>query len=258
MRLIGYVVRRGDRFHFRRSVPLVLQSRLERRELVRSLGTGEARLARTRAGELYLLSEAIFEIARDDSSMLSNSQLTGLVQAFYDHVLDRENELRLGVRSSTFMPQPLPEELRRQRAAYFADLAESTREALATNRLADAAMISEAIIRSNGIGELSAAQGRAAQGSAGGARWSAAVSPSGNSRTGRPSRVPPGKRASRPGAERSAAVEAASGLSRDAAHDERLGQADRGAGRLLLPSLHRDQRRQAACRIHQAGCRPVS
>ena len=119
MTSIPYVVERGRSLYFRRSVPVEFRHRIERSELVRSLGTGDLRIARGRAFRLYSLSEHIFNAARDPAAMLTKAQLSRLVQAFYDHVLEQENDLRLGYPPSQFMPQPLPEELSRKRAEYF-------------------------------------------------------------------------------------------------------------------------------------------
>jgi hypothetical protein len=83
-RLVNIVRRRGT-YHFRRVVPASLRDRLQRRELVRSLGTYERAAAKLRADLLYRRSERLFGAAA--SPMLSDHQLARLVQDFYHVVL---------------------------------------------------------------------------------------------------------------------------------------------------------------------------
>lgn len=73
--------------------------------------------------------------------MLSEEQLSLLVKDFYATVISQENALRLGV------SQPINEEARLARAAYYKSLAEQTKLALARNQFGDAAFVSEAILR---------------------------------------------------------------------------------------------------------------
>ncbi|WP_332839838.1 DUF6538 domain-containing protein [Methylobacterium sp. Leaf118] len=54
------MVLRGIVYHFRRGVPDDLRQRLNRRELVRSLGTGDIRAAKLAACRLYVASEGLF------------------------------------------------------------------------------------------------------------------------------------------------------------------------------------------------------
>jgi integrase len=152
---IPNIVRRGGIFHFRRMVPHDLRRRLGRTELVRTLDTGELRTARLRASELYICSEHLFVAARSDP-MLTDDQLARLVQDFYAHVLDRENQVRLtrGL---------IPEEVRAQRSAYYATVAARSREALACNRLEEAAIVTEGMLRKQGIAPGTLPRGDLAQ-----------------------------------------------------------------------------------------------
>lgn len=84
------MVLRGGIYHFRRTVPTELRERIGRRELVRSLGSGNAKSARLLADQLYRESERLFEMARQ-KPMLSNDQLARLVQDFYNLMLERES-----------------------------------------------------------------------------------------------------------------------------------------------------------------------
>ena len=47
------VVRRGGTYHFRRAVPIELRARIGRREIVRSLGSCNAKTARLLSDQLY-------------------------------------------------------------------------------------------------------------------------------------------------------------------------------------------------------------
>jgi hypothetical protein len=73
--------------------------------------------------------------------MLSEEQLSVLVKVFYATVISQENALRLGV------SQPINEEARLARAAYYKGFAEQTKLALARNQFADAAFVSDAMLR---------------------------------------------------------------------------------------------------------------
>jgi hypothetical protein len=72
------VVRRGGTDHFRRAVPVELRERIGRRELVRSLGSCNAKAARLLSDQLYGKSEQLFQLARQNP-MLSGDQLARLV-----------------------------------------------------------------------------------------------------------------------------------------------------------------------------------
>lgn len=140
---LANVVRRAGTFHFRRVIPTAAREALGRRELVRTLNTGDPRIARPRAAQLYLLSERIFETA-GRGAMLDKAKLARLVQDFYATILDQENRARLG-------PRVLHPEAREKRHAYFSDLAARTRDALACNRLGDAAVVTEGMLRKQNI-----------------------------------------------------------------------------------------------------------
>lgn len=143
MSAIPNVVRRGGRFHFRRVVPAALRQRLGRRELVRSLQTSDARAARLRGSQLYVTSEHLFAAAHP-SAMLSDYQLTRLVQDFYETILKGENDLRLRFGF-------IGEEVRAQRQAYYSDVATRTRDALACNRLDEAEWLTRAMLNKQGV-----------------------------------------------------------------------------------------------------------
>lgn len=121
------IVRRGRIFHFRRAVPLDLRDRLKRRELVRSLGACDPKTARLRADELYWLSEQLFETARADP-MLTQDQLAHLAQSFYNHILERESDLRV---SGAYFTN----DGRIARAGYWGKVAAQVRASLGSNTL---------------------------------------------------------------------------------------------------------------------------
>jgi integrase len=124
-------LRRAGVYYFRRAIPIDVQRRLRRAELCCSLRTNRPGIAHSSARHLYLRSEELFDFIRL-SPMLSENQLARLVQEFYATVLDRENQLRLLGRLST------DEAGRTEKIAYWADVAERTRQDLATNNFASA------------------------------------------------------------------------------------------------------------------------
>lgn len=140
---ISHVIRRSGRLHFRRTVPADLRARIGRRELTRSLGTADQHTAKLDAGRLYVASETLFRMARA-RPMLTTDQLARLVQDFYDIILERENVMRL-------RGEPLDEATVAGRESYYADLAGNARKALAANRFGEVRMITEGILRRQGI-----------------------------------------------------------------------------------------------------------
>ena len=76
--------------------------------------------------------------------MLDEAKLAKLVQDFYATILDQENRARLG-------PRALHPEAREKRHAYFSDVAAKTRDSLACNRLGDAAVVTEGMLRKQNI-----------------------------------------------------------------------------------------------------------
>lgn len=126
---ISNVVRRGGSYHFRRVVPAELRQRIGRRELVRSLGSCDAKTARLLSDQLYGESEQLFELARQNP-MLSNDQLARLVQDLYALVLKKEKSYRANGRF-------ISEEHRVARAEYWRMIADSVRKALGANALHD-------------------------------------------------------------------------------------------------------------------------
>lgn len=143
MRTLPNVVRRGAVFHFRRVVPKDLRNRIGRTELVCSLHTADITDAKQWSRRLYLLSEGLFEAVRDDP-MLTKAQIEALLRDFYEHVLSQENVLRLRL-------GPISEEVRQKRVDAFAELAKTSKEALARNDLSGSALIAEAMLRKHGL-----------------------------------------------------------------------------------------------------------
>jgi len=72
--------------------------------------------------------------------MLSDEQLTLIVGDFYETVIRQENSLRLN-------GQPLSEEARQARIAHYREVSERTKQSLGGNQFADAAFVSEAMLR---------------------------------------------------------------------------------------------------------------
>ncbi|NFV81878.1 DUF6538 domain-containing protein [Magnetospirillum aberrantis] len=140
MRSIPNAVRRGNTFHFRRAVPTDIRAILGRRELTRSLDTSDARDARIRARQLYIVSETLFDTVRTlPIAMLTTDKLAKLVQTFYETVLLEENKKRLlqGVISA----EQRQTEIERH-AAWAADC----KDALARNDLQFMASATEAML----------------------------------------------------------------------------------------------------------------
>lgn len=137
------VVLRGTVYHFRRGVPDDLRRRLKRRELVRSLGTGDIRAAKLAACRLYVASEGLFSALRG-APMLTEDQIAHLVQDFYAYILDRENAGRLARGS-------LPAGVREMRITQYATMADKARDALASNRLEEAHFATLMMLKRQGI-----------------------------------------------------------------------------------------------------------
>ena len=139
MRSIPNVLRRGFIFHFRRAVPLTIRHKLRRTELTCSLKTSDTRTAKLVSRALYIASEHFFKRFRE-APMLSDEQLTLIVGDFYETVIRQENSLRLN-------GQPLSEEARQARIAHYREVSERTKQSLGGNQFADAAFVSEAMLR---------------------------------------------------------------------------------------------------------------
>lgn len=140
---VANVVQRGRTFHFRRRVPVDLRQRLGRHELVRSLGTSDIRTAKVVACRLYVAAEELFSTLRA-MPMLTDDQLAHLVRDFYDTMLSDENAGRL-------TRGPLPDGVREARVTQYATMAARGREALAGNRLDEAAFVAEMMLKRQGI-----------------------------------------------------------------------------------------------------------
>lgn len=143
MRSIANVVLRGRVFHFRRRVPSSLRPRLRLDELVRSLATSNPHTAKLRAYQLYLVSESLFLTLRA-TPMLTDAQLTHLVQEFYGLILDQEGRGRL-TRGA------ISNELRQNRVVQYETMAARNREALACNRLEEAGFVTNHMLSKQGI-----------------------------------------------------------------------------------------------------------
>ena len=142
MGAIANVTLRGSTYHFRRVVPAELRRVIRRRELTLSLRTSDLRTAKLQASRLYVASERIFAAA-NVRPMLSDTELARLVQDFYATILKRENDVRL---ASGYMT----DEVRARRQTYYAEVATRSQDALACNRLDEAAFITEALLRKHG------------------------------------------------------------------------------------------------------------
>lgn len=140
---IANVVRRGRTLHFRRTVPPELRGLIGRRELTRSLGTVDHQTAKLHAAALYIASERLFGVVRA-IPMLTDAQLARLVQDFYATVLERENAMRLRL-------PPHDDAVSETRGAYYGEIAAKTRRALASNRLDEARVVTEAMLKKQGV-----------------------------------------------------------------------------------------------------------
>ncbi|WP_051092907.1 site-specific integrase [Methylobacterium sp. 77] len=140
---IANVVLRGRTFHFRRRIPTGLQPKLRLTEMVRSLGTSDARTAKLRACQLYVASENIFSTL-NATPMLTDAQLARLVQDFYGLILDQENKGRL-TRGA------IPNDIRERRVVQYDTMAARNREALACNRLEEAGFVTAQMLNKQGI-----------------------------------------------------------------------------------------------------------
>jgi integrase len=135
---------RGRAFYFRRRVPADLRERLGRRELVRSLATVDPRAARTRAYRLYLASEGLFAGVRA-TPMLTDAELSLLVQDFYASVLQGDDAVRLA------RADPLPSRLVAAKRDFYGKVAARSREALASDGFGEAREIAATLLRRQGI-----------------------------------------------------------------------------------------------------------
>ncbi|WP_018261578.1 site-specific integrase [Methylobacterium sp. WSM2598] len=141
MARLANVTRRAGIFHFRRVVPPDLRARLQRRELVRSLGTTIRSAAKLRADLLYRASERLFVAAR---IMLPQDQIARLVQDFYELVLVIDDHWRL-------LGGALSDEDHAAHAAYLDDLIVEHRGALARNQFRDIECATSIILLRQGI-----------------------------------------------------------------------------------------------------------
>jgi hypothetical protein len=149
-------VRRQGVYHFRRAVPRQLQERLGKNELVRSLETADAALARCRSRIAYLVSEDLFTILRCPA-LLTDSDLARLMQDFYRSVLERENDARL------LGKLRLDGDGTAQRLAYWSQMQEQFRSDLATNNFDSAYFASAGLIQKHGLQDLSELETRKVQ-----------------------------------------------------------------------------------------------
>lgn len=96
MSLVTNVFRRGAIFYFRARVPARLIPVVGRRELWRSLRTGDARMARQRASRAILLTDALWhDLERLMSSRVpSRSEVKALIDQWLKAELDRDEALR--------------------------------------------------------------------------------------------------------------------------------------------------------------------
>jgi integrase len=138
------LVLRGRVFYFRRRVPADLWERLGRRELVRSLGTIDPRAARACACRLYLASEGLFTSLRA-TPMLTDAELSRLVQDFYASVLQGDDAVRLA------RAEPLPSNFVAAKRDFYGKVAARAREALGSDGFGEAREIAASLLRRQGI-----------------------------------------------------------------------------------------------------------
>lgn len=81
---------------------------------------------------------------REGWIMLTDAQLARLVQDFYATVLEQENAVRLRA-------APYDDAVSEARGAYYGEVAAKTRKALAANRLDEARLAAEAMLKRQGI-----------------------------------------------------------------------------------------------------------
>lgn len=93
MGLQTHVTRRGGVFLFRVRIPRDLIEHLLRRELRRSLRTGNAALARRRGARLTAVAHGLFETVRRETGM-DEMQRSAIIKAFYEARLDDDLEMR--------------------------------------------------------------------------------------------------------------------------------------------------------------------
>lgn len=135
------VTRRAGTYHFRRVVPAHLRTRLQRRELVRSLDARTPAAAKLKADMLYRASEHLFAAA---SSMLSDDQLAHLVRDFYELNLTINDYQRL-------LGGALSEEDHAVGTAYLDNMLVEHRQALARNQFDAVTLAATIAMKRNGI-----------------------------------------------------------------------------------------------------------
>lgn len=144
-RLLRNVVQRNRIFHFRRGIPLDLRPRFRRREITCSLRTSDLHLAGIRARQLYLAAESLFEESRQNP-MLTNDQLAVIVQDFYNHVLERDNALRL-------QGPNISDDMRAKWAEFYRKTAVHARAALGRNDFSGVAGITQHMLAKHKLTE---------------------------------------------------------------------------------------------------------
>lgn len=82
-----FLRREADSFFFRRRVPTELRQRLGQSEIYRSLKTTVRRVARQRAASLFLATEGLFQMLKDDEQVLSDADIRAAVR----HWLKRDD-----------------------------------------------------------------------------------------------------------------------------------------------------------------------
>lgn len=135
------VIRRTGIYHFRRVVPPGLRARLQRSELIRSLGTTSGATAKLRSDLLYRASERLYVAA---STMLPQDQLARLVQDFYKLALDIDDHRRL-------LGGPLSDEEHTAQAGALDELVSEHRGALGRNRFRDVDLATTIVLARQGI-----------------------------------------------------------------------------------------------------------
>ena len=141
---LANLVLRERIFYFRRRVPADLQERLGRREIVRSLGTTNPRTARSNACRLYLAAYGLFAGLRA-TPMLTDAELSRLVQDFYASVLQGDDAVRLA------RAEPLPVQFVAAKCDFYRKVAARAHEALACDGFGEAREIAASLLCRQGI-----------------------------------------------------------------------------------------------------------
>jgi integrase len=83
----NFIRREADSFYFRRRVPAPLQARLGQTEIYRSLKTTVRKVARTRAAHLFIATEGLFEMLKNEEHVLTDADIRAAVR----HWLKRDD-----------------------------------------------------------------------------------------------------------------------------------------------------------------------